>query len=287
MTISPNKKVSVIVPNYNYGRYIRKRIQSVLKQTYPVYEIIVLDDASVDESAEIIESMVLDLKKQKPNINIRFVRNKKNSGKAMAQWKKGIELAKGDYIWIAEADDLCSKRFLEEVMKGFVDSGVVLSYTESAIINGMGIMIAPNFRWSRDKEKTGHFKKSYIKDGRDEIREILAIRCTIPNISGVVIKNEKRYLKYLDEALSYSQVGDWYFYIRLLEDGKIAYNRKALNKYRVHSDSVTGKSKEGGKHYNEILEIHKWLSRKYELDKVVKEAMKKEEKRILEKHNRI
>ena len=64
---------------------------------------------------------------------------------------------------------MCSRRFLEEAMKGFDDPDVVLSYTESAIINGAGIMIAPNFRWSRDKEKTGHYKKSYVKDGRKEI----------------------------------------------------------------------------------------------------------------------
>lgn len=284
MTILRNKKVSVIVPNYNYGKYIKKRIKSILAQTYSIYEIIVLDDKSTDGSAEIAKNMVLDLKLKNPDLNIRFVGNEKNSGKAIAQWKKGLELAKGDFVWIAEADDLSSRRFLEEVMKGFDDPEVVLSYTESMIINSGGIVIAPNFRWSRDKEKTGHYKKSYIKDGRGEIEEIMAVRCTIPNVSAVVFRREKKYLKYLDEALKFLQVGDWYFYIKILENGKIAYNRKSLNKFRVHNDSTTGKSKNGRVHYDEILEIHELIKKKHELDDVILGRMAKEEMRVREKH---
>ena len=280
MTTLPNKKVSVIVPNYNYGRYIRKRIRSILRQTYPVYEIIVLDDASTDGSAEMIKSMVLDLKAQNPNLNIRFVGNKENSGKAMKQWKKGIELATGDYIWIAEADDLCSRRFLEEVMKGFEDPEVVLSYTESAIINGAGVMIAPNFRWSRDKEKTGHYKKSYVKEGFREIEEIMAVRCTIPNVSAVVFRKDVIDMSVLGKAIEFSQVGDWYLYVNVLKNGKVVYNRKALNKFRVHRGSKTADAKNDRVHYDEIVNMHKWLAVKFNLDEFVTRRMMMEEKRI-------
>lgn len=280
MTILRNKKVSVIVPNYNYGKYIKKRIKSILAQTYPIYEIIVLDDKSTDGSAEIAKNMVLDLKLKNPDLNIRFVGNEKNSGKAIAQWKKGLGLAKGDFVWIAEADDLSSRRFLEEVMKGFDDPEVVLSYTESMIINSGGIVIAPNFRWSRDKEKTGHFKKSYVRDGKDEIREIMAIRCTIPNVSGVVFRKTPELMGYLKEALEYNQVGDWYLYLKLLENGKIAYNKKALNRFRLHSGSATNRGKI---HLGEVIKIHEMVGSKYELGYQVKDWMKNEELRIEKK----
>ena len=177
MNSSRNKKVSVVVPNYNYARYIEKRLDSIVRQTYPIYELIVLDDCSSDNSVEVIERKLAKINKQYPEIKTRIVKNEKNSGKAMQQWKKGFELATGDYVWIAEADDLSSRRFLAEVMRGFDDPDVVISYVESMIINKMGLIIAPNFRWSRDKEKSGHYKRSYIKDGKDEIREIMAIRC--------------------------------------------------------------------------------------------------------------
>lgn len=285
MTTSQNRKVSVIVPNYNYGKYIKKRIDSIRKQTYPIYELIILDDASTDGSAEQLKEMVLDMKVKCPEMRVRFVGNTKNSGKAMVQWKKGFELAEGDFVWIAEADDLSSRRFLEEIMKAFDDPEVVLSYTESMIINSAGLMIAPNFRWSRDKEKTGHYKQSYVKEGCREIEEIMAIRCTIPNVSGVVFRKKAVKLKDLEKAIGFTQVGDWYLYTRVIEGGKISYNRKSLNKFRIHGGSKTAESKKNRKHYEEVLEMHDSFRKRFELSKKVLEAMLAEETRIREKHD--
>ena len=279
------QKVSVIVPNYNYKRYLKKRINSILKQTYPICELIILDDASTDGSQKKIKEIIKDIKQRYPNFNIRTIFNERNSGKAMKQWLKGFEIAKGDYIWIAEADDLSRKTFLAEVMKGFDDPEVVLSYTESAVINNWGIMIAPDFRWSRDKEKTGHYSKNYIKNGADEICEIMAIRCTIPNVSAVVFKNNKRWIKYLEKAIEYKQTGDWYFYSKVLEDGKICYNKKSLNLFRVHNNSATKGSQKSGKHYLEILEMHRMFRKNYDLDAAILERMEEELKRVKKKHN--
>ena len=271
------------MPNYNYAKYLKGRIKSILKQTYPIYELVILDDKSSDESEIIIEAEIKKIKIRHPEIKVQFVKNEKNSGKAMAQWKKGFELATGDFVWIAEADDLSSRRFLEEAMKGFDNPEVVLSYTESAIINGYGMMLAPNFRWSRDKEKTGHYKNSYIKDGEKEIEEIMAIRCTIPNVSGVVFKNDRKYLKYFDEALRFTQVGDWYFYVKVLENGKISYNRKSLNKFRVHGGSVTNNAKRTKLHYKEIVSMHRYFIKNYNLFDTVKSKIKDEENKIKER----
>ena len=284
-TSRSKKKISVIIPNYNYGKYIRSRIRSILRQTYPIYEIIILDDCSTDGSDEMARSIVLDLNIQRPDMNIKFLPSEENSGKAMAQWKKGFELATGDFIWIAEADDLCSRRFLEEVMKGFDDHEVVLSYTESMIIDGRGLVIAPNFRWSRDREKTGHYKKNYINNGVREVEEIMAIRCTIPNVSAVVFKNTSNvpYLQYLDEAMRYTQVGDWYFYVKVLSHGKIAYNHKALNRFRLHKGSVTSNAKRAVNHYDEVLEMHKFITKKYNVSECVTRRMLDEEKRLLKR----
>lgn len=294
MITSQNRKVSVVVPNYNYARYLPGRLKSILGQTYPIYELIVLDDASTDGSAEVIlrglEKYGAKMREVDRNyyegkideIRVKVVINEVNSGKAMAQWKKGWELATGEFIWIAEADDFSSKSFLAEAMKGFDDPQVVLSYSESMIINSWGLVIAPNFRWSRDKEKTGHYNTSYVKDGFQEIEEIMAIRCTIPNVSAVVFRNTKKipYLEYLDEALKFSQVGDWYFYTRVLRNGKIAYNRRSLNKFRIHRKSKTASAKRDERHFEEIKEMHKYLANKYNIDEFVARRMQVEEERV-------
>ncbi|MBQ3280065.1 glycosyltransferase family 2 protein [Candidatus Saccharibacteria bacterium] len=257
------KKVSVIVPNYNYAKYLRRRILSIGQQTYPIYELIVLDDASKDASKTIIKRAVAEASRLKPNMKIKLIWNKENSGKAISQWLKGVEAATGDYIWIAEADDVARKDFLNEVMRGFEqDEDVVLAYSESAIINKYGILMMPNFRHSRDKEGTGHFRNSYIRSGKKEIEEIMAIRCTIPNVSAVVFKNTPEFCKYLKQAEKFKQVGDWYLYTKLLEGGKIFYNKKSLNLFRVHGGSATNRGKD---HVREVERMHEYFRNNYDL----------------------
>ena len=103
--------VSVIIPNYNHAPYLKERIDSVLSQTYKEFEVLILDDCSSDESKEIIESY----RNNKHISNIVF--NEKNTGNTFIQWNKGISLAKGKYIWIAESDDYCENTLLEKLVE--------------------------------------------------------------------------------------------------------------------------------------------------------------------------
>ena len=103
--------VSVVVPNYNYARYLDARLSSILNQTFQDFELILLDDASTDNSLE-----VLDRYKDDPHVS-HFVVNEQNTGSPFKQWMKGILLAKGEWVWIAEADDLCEPTFLETCVK--------------------------------------------------------------------------------------------------------------------------------------------------------------------------
>ena len=95
--------VSVIVPNYNYARYMDERMQSILNQTYQNFEIIILDDCSTDNSRKVIEKY-----RGNPHV-VAIVYNKENSGSTFKQWNKGFSIAKGELIWIAEADDTCKR----------------------------------------------------------------------------------------------------------------------------------------------------------------------------------
>lgn len=103
-------KVSIIVPNYNYALFLGQRLGSIETQTYRDFEVILLDDASTDESVEVLEQFAR--RHQWP-----LIRNERNSGNVFKQWNRGIWLAKGKNVWMAEADDYADKRFLE-VMVG-------------------------------------------------------------------------------------------------------------------------------------------------------------------------
>src|SRR3984957_7238976 len=99
-------KVSVVIPSYNHARFLRRRVDSVLQQTYQDFELILLDDCSCDNSREILSAYTGD-----PRARMEF--NAVNSGSTFKQWNKGVRLARGEYVWIAESDDYSDTRFLE------------------------------------------------------------------------------------------------------------------------------------------------------------------------------
>src|SRR5438128_6391640 len=98
-------RVTVIIPNFNHAPYLERRISSVLNQTYQDFEIIYIDDASTDESALVFAKFSSDRR-------IKAIINETNGGIPFKQWNKGVRLAQGEYIWIAESDDYADRNFL-------------------------------------------------------------------------------------------------------------------------------------------------------------------------------
>ena len=108
----PQEDLTVIIPNYNYAKYLHQRIYSILKQDIAIKKMIILDDASKDDSKEVINNIYNKLNKY---IDIEVLYNEVNSGSAFKQWEKGINLVKTKYYWICEADDYAKKHFLKNI----------------------------------------------------------------------------------------------------------------------------------------------------------------------------
>lgn len=253
-------KVSVIVPNYNYAGYIESRISSILDQRVPFYELIVLDDASTDNSLEVIERLAAVR-----GTHLRIVRNETNSGSVFKQWSKGIELARGDYVWIAEADDLAEPDFLGSVMSAMSDSTVVMSYCESKQIDGEGRVLAENYHDYTSDVSCHHWRSSCRQSGRQEIERHLAIKNTVPNVSAVVFRRDA-----LKNAMTREQgnltrfrvAGDWLIYTAVLDQGDIAFVSEGLNLHRRHQASVTIGG-DNAPHMAEILRMQRLVRERY------------------------
>ena len=105
-------KFSIIVASYNYEKYIKKTLDSILAQTYKNFEIIVIDDGSSDNSVATIKKYV------KKYDNIKLYRHKKGINKGLpASLELGISKCNGDYIGFCESDDFWTKDHLEEYVK--------------------------------------------------------------------------------------------------------------------------------------------------------------------------
>lgn len=229
--------VSVILPNFNHEQYLKQRLDSVFSQTYPNFEVILLDDKSTDNSREILSQYAKNEKVA------HCVFNEINSGNTFKQWSKGIALAKGDLIWIAETDDFCDNSFLEKIIKPFQDEPeLALSYCQSNRINEKG-EITGNWITHTDNLDQNLFQKDFVQNGNEFIKHFLIYKNVIPNASAVVFKK-----KYADQAGEFDfdpvlkTCGDWLFYIKLASNAKVAFVHESLNNFRYHSESVISRS---------------------------------------------
>ena len=115
--------VSIVVPVYNAANYIEKTIEMVCRQTYKDWELILVDDASRDESAQVIENYIKNQGKR-----IRLIRKKVNQGAAEAR-NTGIDASAGRYIAFLDADDLWQKDKLEKQLAFMKEKNASFSFT--------------------------------------------------------------------------------------------------------------------------------------------------------------
>lgn len=254
-------KISVVIPNYNYAKFLNQRVGSILSQRKKIHEIIFLDDCSKDNSKEVIDKII---DKISPYISVFKIYNNKNSGSAFCQWEKGFSKAKGDYVWICEADDYCTENLLSHLIKPIQKHpDVMISYCDTAMIDTFGNLIQSSVKNDIDLQKTGHWRHSYLNEGQKEIQDYAYLNCTIANVSSALIKKEN-YQSYFDLSKQYKQAGDWLFYLNVMNRGKVAFCKEVCNYYRIHGNNVTSVTKKQA-HFDEIQKIHLYVREHFSL----------------------
>ncbi|WPP53322.1 glycosyltransferase family 2 protein [Catalinimonas niigatensis] len=241
-----SSKVSVIIPNYNHAQYLPQRIESVLQQTYQNIEVIILDDFSTDNSKDIINEYA------KKDTRIRTHFNEVNSGTTFKQWNRGIQMAKGSYIWIAESDDFADVKFVETVIQPLErDSRIGLSYCMSYIVNKKGEVVGDMLPREFIKLDYTRWQQNYINNGQHECENYMIHKNVIPNASALLFRKDKFLMA--GGAPEYLRLsGDWLTYIKMLKYSDIAFNSSCLNYYRVHDKTV--RASRSNKHLNVVWE---------------------------------
>lgn len=207
--------VSIITPCYNGARFIRETIESVLSQTYELWEMIIIDDGSIDESVNIINAYM------KKDSRIKLIQQV-NSGSSVAR-NNGIRNASGQYIALLDADDLWLPTFLEKQIAFMKEKNAICVCCSYGRIN----------------------------EASEEIHRPTIAKSVITNKDMLVMDyvgcltglyDTKRHGKvYLHEELK-SLRDDYAFWYDISSlEGVIYGNKEVLAKYRVLSNSVTGK----------------------------------------------
>lgn len=206
--------VSIILPNFNHDSYLQERLDSIFNQTYQNFEVIILDDCSTDDSLEILEPY-----KAHPKVS-HFIVNTQNSGSPFKQWQKGLKLAKGDFIWIAESDDYCDLNFLESQLKCLETADVAVSKTV-AFLN------------ESKKNKITHPAFNSSK------QDSPILYCPILNVSSVLFKSSLLDNLIDDYYTKFHIMGDRVFYFEYFRNSDLIYNDNTINYFRQSTSSIS------------------------------------------------
>ena len=230
--------VSIIVPNYNHDRFLKQRLDSVFNQTYTEFEVLILDDASTDKSVEIIKQY-----ENHPKVS-QLIINSENSGSPFMQWKKGIELAKGKYIWIAESDDYNTENFLKESMKYLEkENDVGLVFNKTVLVNEDGEEIEELIPLT-----------SGIYRGAELLNLSFVSGNLIFNGSSVFFRKNLM-VDVLDKLQKFQICGDWLLWSTIVSKGKIAFSEASVSYYRKHNEATTDNLFKNPLFYNEAFDI--------------------------------
>lgn len=218
--------VSVVCLCYNHDKFVREAIESVLNQTYPNVQIIVVDDCSNDESVSVIEHITVE------HPNIIFLSLKENLGNCAA-FNRGLALATGDFVIDFATDDVMLPQRLERQVDHFsrLDESYGVVFSDAVYINANG----RNLRYH-----TEHLVKkkliSRVPEGwvfRDVLRRYFICAPTMLVRREVFLK-----LNGYDENLAYE---DFDFWVRSSREFKYAYLDEVLTKVRVVGGSMSSR----------------------------------------------
>lgn len=246
--------VSVIMPSYNGGKYIKEAIESVLAQTYENFELLIIEDCSTDNSVKYI--------KEYQDSRIRLIINETNRGVAYST-NRGIELAKGKYIALLDDDDIATQDRLKLQVE------YLEQHKEIDILGGRTNVIDENGNvicdWGPPRNNPNFIKAKLLFEMVD-----------FGNSSVMIRKEfiENNHLRYKD---GYLGMQDFRFYVESSKLGKISAINEVLLKHRMHENCETKRQREEfqiqrEKVYagiqKESLEMSGYVLEEYEIQKL-------------------
>lgn len=233
-----NPCLSVVIANYNNGKFLNKCLDSIIDSDYFNLEVIIVDDGSTDNSKVIIETKRIDLQKRcNGNVNIIYLVTNVGSGRAKAQ---ALNFVSGNYCCFVDSDDYVHKdAFSKCIIKFSSDSHLALVYTNAIKIdassNNLGLL-------------------NYAKDGVDMMHDKVGFHLAIWSM--------EHYYKLKERFNAKLQIAyDIDLYMKLEEVGNTDFIDEPLYYYRVHDKNISIGFDKLGNAYAERV-ISRWEAQK-------------------------
>lgn len=264
--------VSVIVPCYNHAPYLERRLRSISEQTYRAFEVILLDDASTDDSANILQRFA---EQHADRCQIRI--NTHNSGSPFRQWQRGLELARGELIWIAESDDFCDAGFLASLVPCFRNRGVMLAFANTRFCDQSGERQVWSLQDYLPEWPPAIWTRPFTQACQKLVERLWSRRNLIPNVSGCIFRAARSYPLFDDSAWSSMKAcGDWIFYLQLARGGLISYSPETTNHYRQHAGNSSVNLQAEQRYLAEHISVAEWILTHYRVSPAACRALQLE-----------
>jgi hypothetical protein len=217
--VSPT--VAVFIPTYNSAPFLGKAIESVLGQTFSDYELLILDDASTDQTSKVVEPYL-------SHSQVTYLRNETNLGMA-ANWNKGISLSRGKYVAKLDADDFYHPDFLQGIVS-------LLEKNPSVGLAFCGVhWIIPN-----GANSFLPYTSSWVTSG--PVFQANLLRRFVTHSATICVRREcyERLGGFIEKMRIHA---DWEMWTRITAHYDIAYVDKILASMVRHPNSCTSQSK--------------------------------------------
>ena len=207
--------VSIVMPSYNTGRFITESIESVLAQTYTNWELLIVDDASTDNTDDVVADV--KLRHCERSEAIHYFKNDRNRGAAYSR-NLALREAKGEWIAFLDSDDLWLPEKLEKQLKFMIDNGYRFSGTGRIQIDEDGNSLNTYIRSPRHVGKFGMFM--YCWPG------CLTVIYHAPTVGLVQIADLKKN-------------NDYAIWLKVIKKCDFYALDEVLSKYRVRKKSIS------------------------------------------------
>lgn len=228
--------VSVFIPAYNAGPYLKQTIESVLQQTYQNFELIIINDGSTDDTPNIVDQY-----RHHPKVTVHH--NPCNMGMAPT-WNIGIQLSRGEFIAKLDADDFYEPVFLETVMNFYAQYPTV-----GLVFTGLSL-VYPDGRC----EPEVRYLRSWVRERAAFLEKLLRL-CMIRSPTVCVRRECYDNLGGFTDAMKLH--ADWEMWVRIAANYPVGYIAQRLSNYRMsYGTNVTAQATVDGR---SMFDIRLWL----------------------------
>ncbi|PWC13672.1 hypothetical protein B4923_06910 [Brenneria roseae subsp. americana] len=207
---------TIVIPSYNGEKYIFKTIDSILQQTFRNFEIILIDDASKDDTVNMVRSRY--------PTEVKIIEKKINQGLAK-NINEAVSQAKGELIVCLGQDDLLDKNHLNKVKDVFLDENVTICHNASKILSPTDIVGDYFISPPKIIKVTNNYKYEMSKRNIFQSCGLCFRKSVFLSVSG------------WDE--SYKLYGEWLVYLKIASAGKLVFIPELISFYRRHDSNIT------------------------------------------------